>query len=365
MAGRPFLQAGNALLAGLLLVSACAPVAANPTTPVARAVHGHPDAIGSGADPVMSMGVCRPSDPPRGAIPPTAPAWCSTLVSAIPTAEDGPDRWIDGFRNGLQLGAFPPDYRVFEAARPSVIFRTKHFVHNEHWMVDVAGRGDPPTEYEGDPRDLETGTHYGGGMVRPDRAFRFIDGRLVVEFDVAAGMLAYHDGWPEVVVTTAPAPTGQETDPLHAIGVFGGAPSVGCRLYTDRTANCSAYDGSGRDIADGGRIFELSAQDSGGAARSYGGAPKTAALAAAWRLCAPEDPDSKCRDRFRVEIESAAIRVYANDVLYMAHEGLPAGRRIPAALLTGDVYVYFASWVYLGEATTLRFHWGRIAINPG
>ncbi|HEY8657336.1 MAG TPA: hypothetical protein VIN34_11445, partial [Candidatus Limnocylindria bacterium] len=245
MAGRPFLQAGSALLAGLLLVSACAPVAANPTTPVARAVHGHPDALGSGADPVMSMGVCRPSDPPRGAIPPTAPAWCSTLVSAIPTAEDGPDRWIDGFRNGLQLGAFPPDYRVFEAARPSVIFRTKHFVHNEHWMVDVAGRGDPPTEYEGDPRDLETGTHYGGGMVRPDRAFRFIDGRLVVEFDVAAGMLAYHDGWPEVVVTTAPAPTGQETDPLHAIGVFGGAPSVGCRLYTDRTANCSAYDGSG------------------------------------------------------------------------------------------------------------------------
>ena len=347
-------------------MSACAPAAGAPVppaTPVVRAAHGHPVGAG-GSDPVMSMGDCRPADPPRGAVPPALPAWCSTLTAGVSTAEDGPDRWIDGFRNGLQMGAFPAGYQVFEAARPSVIFRTKHFVHNEHWMVDVAGRGDPPAEYEGDPRDLETGTHYGGGMVRPDRAFRFRGGRLVVEFDVAAGMLAYHDGWPELVVTTATAPTGRETDPLHAIGVFGGAPSVGCRLYTDRTANCSAYDGTGRGIADGGRVFELSAQDSGGAARTFGGAPKTAALAAAWRLCAPEDPDSKCRDRFRIEIEADAIRIYANDVLYMEHQGLPAGHQVPEALLTGDVYVYFASWVYLGEAATLRFHWGRIAINP-
>lgn len=312
----------------------------------------------------MSMGTCRPSEPPRGAVPPAPPAWCTTLAPAVATGEDGADRWVDGFRNGLQMGAFPPGYQVFEAARPSVIFRTKHFVHNEHWMVDVAGRGDPPTEYEGDPRDLATGSHYGGGMVRPERSFRFSDGKLVIEFDVAAGMLAYNDGWPEVVVTTAAAPTGRETDPLHAIGVFGGAPSVGCRLYTDRTANCSAFDATGRTIADGGRVFELSAQDSGGAAVTFGGAPKNAALAAAWRLCAPEDPDTRCRDRFRIELSADTIRVYANDVLYMEHQGLPPGHRIPDALLNGDVYVYFASWVYLGQAETLRFHWGRIAINP-
>jgi len=355
------------LLVTLLLLASCAPAVGSPparAAPVVAAAHDHAGSSGGDADPVMSMGVCRPSEPPRGAVPPAPPAWCTTLAPAVATEEDGADRWVDGFRNGLQMGAFPPGYQVFEAARPSVVFRTKHFVHNEHWMVDVAGRGDPPTEYEGDPRDLATGSHYGGGMVRPDRTFRFVDGRLVVEFDVAAGMLAYHDGWPELVVTTAAAPTGRETDPLHAIGIFGGSPSVGCRLYTDRTANCSAFDATGRTIADGGRIFELSAQDSGGAAITFGGAPKNAALAAAWRLCAPDDPDTQCRDRFRIELSADTIRVYANDVLYMEHQGLPLGHRIPDALLQGEVYVYFASWVYLGEATTLRFHWGRIAINP-
>ena len=78
---------------------------------------------------------------------------------------------------------------------------TKHFLHNGHWMVDVAGIGAPPDEYEGDRRDAIIATHWGGGLVRPDRTFRFVDGTLVVEFDVAAGMLAYHDGWPEIVVT--------------------------------------------------------------------------------------------------------------------------------------------------------------------
>ena len=345
----------------LALLAACAPAGSGTLrAPDQGAAHEHPGGDGT----LLSMGVCRPAAAPRGAIPPAPPAWCTLLGSAVPTAEHGADRWVDGFHSGAQLAAFPPGYRIFEAARVSTVFRTKHFAHNEHWMVDVAGREDPPTEYEGDPRDLETGSHYGGGMVRPDAAFRFAGGRLVIEFDVAAGMLVYHDGWPEIVVTTAAAPTGHETDPLHAIGVFGGAPAVGCRLYTDRTANCSAYDGTGRGIAQGGRVFELSADDSGGASRAFGGAPKTAALAAAWHLCAPEDSDTACRDRFRVELESDAVRVYANDVLYMEHQGLPPGHRLPEALLTSDVYVYFASWAYLGEATTLRFHWGRLAINP-
>ena len=346
----------------LMLAASCAPAALPPVT-AAGAAHGHATGAGAGDGSLLSMGTCRPAEPPRGAVPPGPPAWCTALASAVATGEEGPDRWVDGFRSGVALGVFPPGYTVFEAVRPSTVFRTKHFVHNEHWMVDVAGRADPPTEYEGDPRDLETGSHYGGGMVRPDRSFRFTGGRLVIEFDVAAGMLAYHDGWPEVVVTTAPRPTGIETDPLHAIGVFGGAPAVGCRLYTDRTANCSAYDGTGRGIAAGGRVFELSADSSGGAARAYGGAPKTAALAAAWRLCAPDDPDTKCRDRFRVELAADAVRVYANDVLYMEHQGLPADHRLPVSLLDGEVYVYFASWAYLGEAGTLRFHWGRIAVN--
>src|SRR5205823_2498556 len=141
--------------------------------------------------------------------------------------------------------------------------------------------GTSPDVYEGDRRDAALAENWGGALMRPDRAFRFAGGRLVVEFDAAAGMAAYHDGWPELVVTTAAAPTGTEVDPTHAIGLFGGAASAGCRLYTDRTSLCSSYDGSGV------RRFELSAARAEGAASSRGGDPGSAPAPAAWRVCAP------------------------------------------------------------------------------
>ena len=58
------------------------------------------------------------------------------------------------------------------------------------------------------------------------------------------------------------------------------------------------------------------------------------------------------------------MKLWANGVLYFAESGLPAAKQLPSALLNSDVYVYFASWAYIGRATTERFHWGRIAINP-
>ena len=296
--------------------------------------------------------------PPLGAIPPGPPAWCLSLSASVNTARSTANSWLDLFDGGADHAAFPASYRVFEAARPaSTVTLTRHLLHNGHWMVDVAGAGAPPDEYEGDRRDAIVATHWGGALVRPDRPFRFIDGRLSVEFDVAAGMLAYHDGWPEIVVTTAGAPTGIDVDPTHAIGVFGGAPSVGLRLYTDRTALSSAYGRSGR-------IFELSSERTDGATTSFGGSPSTPALAAAWRLCAPLDPDVWCRDRFRVEFTADSVTLWANGTRYFETTGLPAEKQLPAELIGGDVYVYFASWVYLGQAATERFHWGRIAINP-
>ncbi len=304
-----------------------------------------------------SMGPCEPAAPPLGAIPPGPPAWCLPLDAGVSTARSSANGWVDAFDGGFDHARFPTTYRVFEAARSSTVTLTRHFVHNGHWMVDVAGTGALPDEYEGDRRDTLLATHWGGGLVRPDRTFRFADGRLSVEFEVAAGMLAYHDGWPEIVVTTAAAPTGLDADPIHAIGIFGGAPSVGLRLYTDRTALSSAYDA-------GGRIFELSSERSEGATTSFGGAPASAALAAAFRLCAPAEPDTACRDRFRVEFTSDSVTLWANGTLYFEASGLPAAKRLPTALTNGEVYVYFASWAYLGRAATERFHWGRIAINP-
>jgi hypothetical protein len=65
-----------------------------------------------------------------------------------------------------------------------------------------------------------------------------------------------------------------------------------------------------------------------------------------------------------VELAPDSIRLSVNGVLYMEHAGLPAAKQLPRELLENDVYVYFASWVYIAQPETERFHWGRIAINP-
>jgi len=347
-----------------LIAASCVSTSTPSATPTRHAAPPPPahdmEAMTDPASDRFSMGPCEPSAPPLGAVPAGPPAWCLPLTAGVSTARstgNSGNSWVDLFDSGLDHTTFPTTYRVFEAARAPTVTLTRHFIHNGHWMVDVAGKGAPPDEYEGDRRDALTATHWGGGMVRPDRTFRFADGRLTVEFDMAAGMLAYHDGWPEIVVTTAAAPTAVDVDPTHAIGIFGGAPSVGLRLYTDRTALSSAYDANGR-------IFELSSERAEGAAVSFGGSPSTPALAAAFRLCRLEDPDTACRDRFRLELTTDSVTLWANGTRYFEMSGLPAGKQLPPALTNGDVYVYFASWAYLGRAATERFHWGRIAINP-
>jgi hypothetical protein len=345
-------------MAALVLLASCVS-SPSPSAAPRRAERPTPTHdMSDGSMDRVSMGPCEPSMSPLGAVPAGPPAWCMPLAAGVSTARSTANSWVDLFDSGLDHTAFPSTYKVFEAARPSsTVTLTKHFLHNGHWMVDVAGTGAPPDEYEGDRRDAIVATQWGGALVRPDRTFRFADGKLTVEFDMAAGMLAYHDGWPEIIVTTANRPTGVDVDPTHAIGIFGGAPSVGMRLYTDRTALSSAYDASGR-------IFELSGVLGEGAATSYGGSPSSPALAAAWHLCGSEDPDTVCRDHFRVEFAADSVKLCANGVLYFEESGLPAAKQLPPVLTNGDVYVYFASWAYIGRTTTERFHWGRIAINP-
>ena len=87
--------------------------------------------------------------------------------------------------------------------------------------------------------------------------------------------------------------------------------------------------------------------------------------AGAWRLCRDSDPDLECRDRFRLEFSKDTVAVYVNGVKYMEHQGLPPEKQLPDALLNSDVYVYFGSWIYKPDAATVRFHWDRLAINPG
>ncbi|MDQ2911766.1 MAG: hypothetical protein M3T56_00735 [Chloroflexota bacterium] len=306
------------------------------------------------------MGPCAATaTTPLGALPPARPAWCFALGEGLDTAVKGANTWVDGFGTAQQNARLAASYRIFEAPRAehSSVFRTQHFAHNGHWMVDVAGYGQPSGIYEGSAEDFFVGPNNGGGLMRPNAGFRFDHGALVIEFDVSAGMSVYGDrAWPEIVVTTAVAPSPHETNGWYAAGLFGGDATIGCSFPSDRLSECRIYD---RDKI----TANLSEHFSAGATTTFGGAP-TGTLATVWHQCGASDPDDRCRDRFRLVLERDAITIYVNGVLYMEHRGLPIASQLPVALLQSPVYVYFASWAYLVEPTVTRFHWSRIAINP-
>lgn len=303
---------------------------------------------------------CPDTKTPLGALAPSVPAWCLSLAPAVDTAVRGSNSWVDDFASGAKNAKIASSYRVFELARASTssVFRTQHFTHNGHWMVDVAGHGTPPGVYEGSVADFAIGPNNGGALMRPDAGYHFVDGRLVIEVDVAAAMTAYGDRmWPEIVVTTAEAPTGHETNGWYAAGIFGGDPVVACGLPADRLAECRTYNAEKITA-------RLDARSAAGAAFAEGGAPTTAARDSAWRRCAATQSDELCRDRFRLVLEKDALTLFVNGVRYMEHRGLPAASQLPRELVDSTVYVYFASWAYLVEPTVARFHWGRVAINP-
>lgn len=340
------------LLVVIFVISASAAVAGVPS---GRPGHHQND----GAAPE-----CGSTAPPLGALPPALPAWCGALATAKDTAMRKPNSWSDGFASGASHARLPGSYLVFEDARRAIaraatsVHRTQHFGHNGHWMVDIAGQGSPAGVYEGSAADFFTGPNNGGALMRPDASFRFADDHLVIEFETSAGMTTYGDRvWPEIVVTTAPAPSGSETNGWYAAGLFRGYPAVGCAFPSDRLSECRIYDADKITA-------NLSARSSGGAASMFGGAPTTDALDRAWHLCGPTDPDAVCRDRFRIEFARDAVTIFVNGVRYMEHRGLPLRAQLPDDLLRSSVYVYFASWAYLVDPTVARVHWGRVAVNP-
>jgi len=284
-------------------------------------------------------------------VPGTAPpSWCLELTSGPPTLQAAPNAWVDDFDHGLSFAEIGEGYRVFDHAPAfSATCSSGHFRHNNHWMADVGTDGCE------------------GVMMRPDTSFRFVEGKLVVETTVAAGINAYGGAvWPEIVVTNAPQPTTPHAGGLYAYSMFEGYWAFGCRLESDRTPICALFDDAGDPSQTGGRVFEISFFQHEGAERVFGGGPFGAATDAAWRTCAQEDPDLQCRDTFRLELERDAVTLYVNGVRYMEHRGLPPGKQLPEALVAGDVYTYFASWSSrLNEVGPgARYHWDRIAINP-
>jgi hypothetical protein len=295
------------------------------------------------------------SQVPMGALPgQPPPIWClDPPETGSPTITQGTNSWLDEFDHHLSTASLGAGYRVFDRQGAS-IFRSQHWRHADHWMTDVSGRDqDGPGPWD-----------FGGALMRPDRSFRFQNGMLIVEADVAAGIAEYAgNAWPELIVSTAPAPTGILVDSLYGYGVFGGQWAVGCRLQSSRDPICAMYDNTGRGAGEGGRTFEISSHQHEGA-QVFGGGAHNPTLDAAWRRCVGTDPDTNCRDRFRWELSRDTLTMYVNGVKYMEHRGLPPEKQLPNAMLNGDVYVYFADWIFKPDVDAVRFHWDRLAVNP-
>lgn len=343
-------------LALTLLVAAACTAGADrsapqpPTSGAASDVAAAP----SGEEPVDPVAgpVCALGETPAGALPDQpGPVFCSIEEDGADTAVSRGNSWVDEFDHGQSFASLVDrSYRVFDDV--GFVHDTVHWRHADHWMVDVATN--PPGKPQGWVR--------GGAMMRPDRSFRFEDGMLVVEADAAAAVDDYGaNAWPELVVTTGAEPT--DVGSLYAYDDFPEDWTLGCRLQGSRYPVCALKSDTG-DVEErrpASRPWEMSAHQLVGDAH-FGGALYVEGLQRLWRVCAGTDPDIACRDRFRLELESDRVGLYVNGERYFEQTGPSL---VPEELLTGDVYVYFASMVVSHPAEVVRFHWDRLAVNPG
>lgn len=301
------------------------------------------------APPVLPAGQADPAGEPE----PLRPAWCYRLAAMPVTARSGPNSWLDDFDTKTSMGRLADrdmGYRLFDAVEHRGTRTSAVFVNNDHWMVDTADGGN------------------GGVLLRPDRTFRFEDGRLVVEADVAAGIPEYADSASvEVIVSTAPGPTGRVVDHQYGYGAFGGHWTFGCRFQSDRRVTCALFNPTGSPgdpVVFGnelGRVWQMLPFQAVGRVAApgvpTGGEP-------VFRTCADNQMDLYCRDRFRLELAADSVRVLVNGEPYFEQSDIVPAYRLPAEFLAADLYVYFSSWVNRPTAEAYRFHWDRLGVNP-
>jgi hypothetical protein len=286
---------------------------------------------------------------PAGEPEPMRPAWCYRLAKMPVTRVSGPNSWLDEFNTKLSMGRLTDgdmDYRLFEDIEHRGSPRSGVFVNNDHWMVDTA---------QGDD---------GGVLPRPDRSFRFENGRMVVEADVAAGVPEYGDSAAvEFVVTTASEPTATVVDPHYGYGAFGGHWSFGCRFQPDRQVTCALFNptGSPGDPAvfgnERGRVWQMLPFQQVG--RVVNAVPAGGERASAFRECAHNQMDLHCRDRFRLELTRDGVRILVNGQPYFEQSAIEPAYQLPPGFLDAEQYVYFSSWVNRPLESAYRFHWDR------
>lgn len=297
---------------------------------------------------------------------PLGSIWCFDLMTPpARTAVEGANSWVDDFTVGCPqegggctsmqtLNDRQMGYRVFDRTGESAPDRGQHWINQNHWMTDVKGG------------------FTGGSSIRPDRSFRFENGKFVVEGDFAAAIPEYgEDTWGEITITSAPEPTGVIADSLYAYGQFGGHWTVGCRLQGSRVPVCAVEGPSESSPPSAARcssipgyyrVIEMSFWQNCGS-ETMGGYPSGAA-GEAWRECVPGGPDMDCRDRFRLEVTKDSLTLYVNGVKYFEDARWPAAHQLPDSFINGDVYVYQSNWQVRAADRAYRYHWDHFAVNP-
>lgn len=293
---------------------------------------------------------CWPDSMPVGTISgQPRPVFCNNFSHGTGTSVESANAWQDSFDHGLSFADFSQtNYKIFESV--GYVYETQHWRHANHWMVDLASHAPKAA-----PREVR-----GGGLMRPDRTFRFEGGKLVVEAEVAAGIEEYEgNAWPELVISTGSQP--HDIGSLYAYDQFPEDWTLGCRLQASRYPVCAFKSNNGDLQAGEGsqRLWEMSAHQDVGT-DNFGGSPFEG-RDSYWRLCSATDADEKCRDHFRLELTQTSLALYVNGHRYFEQKGIPP---LPQELLSADIYVYFASMAVSHPAEAIRFHWDSLSVNP-
>ena len=111
---------------------------------------------------------------PIGALPPAMPMLCDTLATGVAsTFVNGANSWVDDFEHGASMADLGPGYVRFEkSSLQTGRVRPRSGTTTTGWS----------TCWRPAARSV-------AADMLPDRSFRFQDGKLVVETDVAAGIV--------------------------------------------------------------------------------------------------------------------------------------------------------------------------------
>ena len=311
---------------------------------------------------------------PLGAIGAAKPMLCDELAPAVDTSVRGANSWVDDFNHGTLMGTLPSSYVQGTVGQGGV---SKHFLHNNHWMADIrSDSGQYPTLL--------------ASWMRPNAAFHpKADGSVVIEFEVATpiagtkGVDTISDSWPEFTISTAPKPSGVQSwgSPFLRNGTyfyesFAAADVMGCRMQQSRQPICAFYGAGSEGAGAPDRLWEINQNGTDVVeGTEVGGGMAPSSL---WAGCASaDDPDTMCRNKFRVTLTANTIRMAVQKPgatgyteFYRStpcddRAGCQTGQMGRILNNSGGFYVYFAGFAYrIENDEVIRFHWDHLAVNP-